>query len=311
MKIKKILAGIFPSVLAAAVLTACSPKHTHAPAEGWELNAKEHWQLCECGEAMNTAAHTLDENSLCSVCGAEIWDFGDSVDVHTYTQYGDPLRSTSYDADGSITSDLRYEYEYDADGNKLLEKYYGDGVLMEETVYEAGIPVQYTAYYEDGTKTVAEYDENGNIPHSVYYDVDGSVASETWSEFASTADGDSYESKNTMTDADGIKYIGEYNEQGDMTAWLCYDADGSLMTEERYEFEYDTEGRKQVKRSYVNGTLTEELIYTLVTEEDGWMNYPGTVIAYEADGSKTVTEYNENDEIISKMTYDAAGNAVE
>lgn len=298
------------AVVMAASLTACAEKHTHAPAEIWELNAKEHWQLCECGEAMNTAAHTLDDIGVCSVCGAEIWDFGDSVDVYTYTQYGDPLRITSYDADGNVTSDLRYEYEYDADGNKVLEKYYADGVLMEETVYEAGIPVQYTAYYEDGTKTVAEYDEDGNIVHSVYYDVDESVASETWSEYAYTTDGESYESKNTMTDADGIKYIGEYNEQGDMTVWSCYNADGSLATEECYEFEYDAEGRKQVKRIYVGGTLTEELIYTLVTQEDGWMNYPGTVIEYEADGSKTVTEYDENDNVISVATYDAAGNEI-
>ena len=298
------------AVAVAASLTACAEKHTHSPTEGWELNAKEHWQACECGEAMNTAAHTLDENSRCDVCGAEIWDFGDSVDVNTYNEYGDMLRMTSYDAEGNITTDLWYEYEYDADGNKLLEKYYGDGVLMDETAYEAGVPVSYTAYYEDGTKTVTEYDENGNTPHSVYYDADGSVASETWSEYDFTADGVSYESKNTMIDFDGTKYIGEYNEQGDMTAWLCYDAGGSLVTEERYEFEYDAEGRKQVKRSYVGGMLTEELIYTLVTYEDGWMNYPGTVIEYETDGSKTVTEYDENDEIISVTTYDAAGNEI-
>ena len=298
------------AVAMAASLTACAEKHTHS-AEGWELNAREHWQMCECGESINTAAHSLDENSKCSVCGAEIWDFGDFVDVHTYTQYGDSLRITSYDADGNVTSDLRYEYEYDADGNKLLEKYYADGVLMDETVYEAGTPVRYTAFYEDGTKTVSEYDENGNIPHSVYYDADGSVASETWSEYAYTADGESYEIKNTMIDADGIKYIGEYNEQRDMTAWFCYDADGNLVTEERYEFEYDTEGRKQVKRAYVSGTLTQELIYKLVTEEDGWMNYPGTVIDYHDDGSKTVTEYDENDEIISATTCDAAGNVME
>lgn len=231
---------LFSFVLAvamAASLTACAEKHTHS-AEGWELNAREHWQICECGEAINTAAHSLDENSKCSVCGAEIWDFGDFVDVHTYTQYGDSLRITSYDADGS-------------------------------------------------------------------------VASETWSEYGFTADGESYETKNTMIDADGIKYIGEYNEQRDMTAWFCYDADGNLVTEERYEFEYDTEGRKQVKRAYVSGTLTQELIYKLVTEEDGWMNYPGTVIDYHDDGSKTVTEYDENDEIISATTYDAAGNVME
>jgi len=60
----------------------------------------------------------------------------------------------------------------------------------------------------------------------------------------------------------------------------------------------------------VSGVLTEELIYTTVTDEDGWMNYPGTVIEYHDDGSKTVTEYDENDNVISETKYDAAGNIV-
>ena len=114
---KKLLTQIVPCVFLVALLTACG--HTHSPADGWELNAKEHWQSCECGETLNTAAHTLDESSVCTACGAEIQDFGDFVDVSTYSEYGDPLRMTSYDANGGVTSDMRYEYEYDADGNKL------------------------------------------------------------------------------------------------------------------------------------------------------------------------------------------------
>lgn len=306
---KKLFSFILAAAMAAS-LTACAPKHTHTPTEGWELNAKEHWQLCECGETINTAAHAPDESSRCSVCGAEIWDFGDFVDVNTYNEYGDILRMTSYDANGNVIGDLRYEYEYDADGNKLLAKYYADGVLMDETAYEEGLPVRYTTYYEDGTESFAEYDENGNVFHFVFYEADGAVSSETWSEFGFTADGESYESKNTMVDADGVKYIGEYNQQGDMTAWFCYDAGGNLLTEERYEFEYDAEGRTQVKRIYISGVLTEELIYTVVTDEAGWMGYPGTVITYEADGSMTVTEYDENDNVISVTTYDAAGNEI-
>ena len=305
---KKLLTQIVPCVFLVALLTACG--HTHSPADGWELNAKEHWQSCECGETLNTAAHTLDESSVCTACGAEIQDFGDFVDVSTYSEYGDPLRMTSYDANGGVTSDMRYEYEYDADGNKLSHKYYGDGVLMEEAVYEAGEPVQYTSYYEDGTKNVSEYDEDGNVVSTVFYDADGTVSSTTESEYAYTADGESYEAKNTMTDFEGAKYIGEYNEQGDQTAWIYYDAEGNLVTEERYEFEYDEEGDLRAKRTYVDGALTEELLYTTVIYGNGWMSYPSTVIDYASDGSKTVTEYDENDEIVSVTTYDAAGNEI-
>ena len=305
---KKIFTRIVPCVLMAVLLTACG--HSHSAVGGWEVNAKEHWQVCECGESLNTGAHTLSEESVCTVCGAEIWDFGDFVDVSTYTEQGDPLHMTSYDADGNVLSDMLYEYEYDADGNKLSHKYYGDGVLMEEAVYEAGVPTQYTSYYEDGTKGVSEYDEDGNVVSYVFYDADGSVNSTTESEYAYTADGESYEAKNTMTDFEGAKYIGEYNEFGDQIAWIFYDVEGNLVTEERYEFEYDDEGDLRTKRTYVDGVLTQELLYTTVIDGDGRMSYPGTEINYHSDGSKTVTEYDENDEIISETTYDAAGNVV-
>ena len=308
MNTKKMSTQILSCVLAAGLLTACG--HTHSAADGWERNAKEHWQICECGESVNTAAHTLDENNVCTGCGSEIQDFGDFMDVSTYTEQGDPLHMTSYDADGNVLSDMRYEYEYDADGNKLSHKYYGDGVLMEEAEYEAGVPTQYTNYYEDGTKSVSDYDEDGNAVSTAYYDADGKVYSETQSEYAYTADGESYETKNTMTDMDGAVYISEFNEQGDQIAWICYDPDGNLMTEERYEYEYDDEGNTLAKKIYVSGALSQELLYTTVTDADGWMSYPGTVIDYFDDGSKTVTEYNENDEIISIMTYDAAGNEI-
>lgn len=311
MKMKKAMTKIFGCALAASVLAGCSAGHTHASTEGWELNAKEHWQVCECGEALNTADHTLDEYSMCSVCGAEVWNYGDGADVYLYSAYGDPVRMTSYDADGNVTSDQRYECEYDADGNKLTETYHENGVLRGERTYEAGVLLQYIDYYEDGGKGIMEYDENGNLTHNVFYDADGAVTSETWSEYACNADGEWYETKNTMTDQDGAKYIGEFNEQGDQIAWRCYDADGNLEHDERYEFEYNNEGRKQVKRIYESGTLTEELIYVTVTDEYGWMSYPQTIIYYHADGSKTVEEYNENDELVSETVYDAAGNVVE
>lgn len=310
MKINNIFAKIFPCVLAVGLLTACSGGHTHSAEGGWEVNAKDHWQTCECGETLNTAAHTLDDMGMCTVCGAEVWDYTDFVDVYTYSEYGDPMRMISYDADGSVTSDIRYEYEYDADGNKLFHQYYADNVLMEEAEYEAGTLVQCTSYYEDGTKTVSEYDEDGNIVRSVFYDADGSVSSTTESEYAYTADAESYEVKNTMTDFEGAKYIGEYNEFGDQTAWIVYDADGALLTEERYEYEYDADGDLMVRRNYTDGALTQELYYTIIIEADGWMRYPGTIIDYHADGSRIVTEYNEFDEIISETVYAADGTVI-
>lgn len=309
MKIKKTLTKIWPCVLAATLLTACSGGHAHSAAGGWEVNARAHWKVCECGESFDSLAHTLDDMSKCAVCGAEVCDYGDSVDVYTYSEYGDHVRIISYDADGSVISDLRYEYEYDAEGNKLSHQYYADGVLMDEAIYENGLPIRYTGYYEDGTKSVSEYDRDGNIVSSVYYDAGGGVFSTNEYEYAYTADGEAYEVKNTMTDFEGARYIGEYNERGDQIAWLCYDPQGTLVTEERYEYEYDGEDRVQRKKTYVGGMLTEEQIYVTVTDADGWMSYPGTVINYEADGAKTVTEYDEKGET-TVTVYDANGSEI-
>ena len=259
---------------------------------------------------MNTAAHTLNEDSVCSDCGAEIWIYDESVDVYTYNEYGDLLRMSYYDADGNMLSGLQYEYEYDADGNKLLERCHSDGILEEETVFEAGNPLQYTYYYDDGTKSVSEYDADGNIVHSAYYDADGIVISEDWSEYAYTADGESYEARATMIDIDGSKYVSEYNEQGDQIAWIRYDADGSLKSEERYEHEYDADGDLMATKIYIDGTLSQEMLYTTIIDDFGSMRYPSTIIDYYSDGSKTVTEYDENDEIIALTNYDAEGNVV-
>ena len=138
--------------------------HVHAAAERWERDAKEHWHLCGCGEKMDIGEHTLDDMFFCAVCGSEVQDYGDTVDVYTYNEQGDPLQTTSYDADGAVLSDQSWEYEYDENGGKKTERSYNNGVLAEVTEYVPGADgesrtVKYTSYNEDGSYFVNEYDE--------------------------------------------------------------------------------------------------------------------------------------------------------
>ena len=99
--------------------------------------------------------------------------------------------------------------------------------------------------------------------------------------------------------------------------WHCADADGGTYAD----------GTFTVEDVYFPATVSmtasdaEKPVHFFVelggdgrgrTQSDAeeYTLYPGTVIEYAADGSKTVTEYDENDEIISVTTYDAAGNEI-
>ena len=94
-------------------------EHVHE-AETWERNLSEHWQICGCGEAFGLEAHDLGDDVVCTVCGSEIWDFGDGTgSVCDYDEAGECIRWTEYDVDGNVTFDERSEIEYDADGNKV------------------------------------------------------------------------------------------------------------------------------------------------------------------------------------------------
>ena len=92
-----------------------APVHTHAPLEGWDRNATEHWHNCECGEKLDTAAHELDDLSSCTVCGSEIIDWGDGTfDVYNYDENG----STVYTVRGELAWGHQLRI-YDAAGNEL------------------------------------------------------------------------------------------------------------------------------------------------------------------------------------------------
>lgn len=333
---KKLLSVI--TCLALCLLTACAPKHTHAPAEGWELNANEHWQVCECGETLNAAAHTLDEDNRCTVCGAGIWDLGDSTEVYVFTDSGDPLRIITYDVDGTIISEMRYEYEYDAAGNKVREMNYMDDVLFGEWEYgknSAGdiCILKETHYFEDGSKDTTEYDEAGNVTSSAYYDADGSVGlayAYEYSEDASWIGEKEYSGEKLaaerayMVDEDGMqKLLTEvlYNEDGSRSATeydlydnviieISYDKDGNVEMDRRHEYTYDENGNRTMAKTYDNGVLVEEVEYFSGSDDEGSWEMSGKTTTYHADGSKTVSDRDLELTWSSEITYDAAGNVV-
>ena len=333
---KKMLCGLITLTL--GLLTACGG-HTHSAEGNWVSNLENHWKFCECGEQVEAAAHTLD-NDVCTVCGSEIVTYEDGTKMlAAYNEYGDNTQFVFYAADGSVESEERYEHEYDADGNKVRETTYIDGVLSSELKYDktAAGEVYMTedvCYFEDGTQCVNVYDEAGNLVRFVSYASDGSVEFDYLYEY--NADGSWMSEKvyygETLTsereysvDADGcqntLKEI-TYNEDG---SWVGIeydlyenevieihsDAEGNVELDRRYEHTYDADGNKTLTKTYDNGVLTEEVEYFVGSDEYGSWSMSGKTTVYHEDGSKTVSDQDLEATWSSEITYDASGNVVE
>lgn len=312
---KKYLAILMACIAALALLSGCAG-HTHqASSDTWEADFDTHWQVCaDCGQRMEEGTHSLDEFDICTVCGAQPIDWGDSKSVYQFNKNGDPLKMVDYDADGNVITETIYTYEYDADGQLTRSSTTTNGVLTEESLYTLvdgeSVISQLTSYLEDGTKVVNDYDAYGNPIRTTAYDADGQMISEDTYEYTQAADGQWYESWRSITEADGTRSVSTYNEAGDQISLLRYDADGSLMESYVWEYTYDEDGRWQSKKSYRNDVLYSETIFATVPTEDGQLTYPETVTEYNEDGSKTVTVYDQNDEILSQTHYDAGGNVI-
>ena len=67
--------------------------------------------MTESGKKTDVAAHSLEEDT-CSVCGAEIPDFGGEIWVSKDNENGDQILSMTYDADGNIVENKKSEYTH-------------------------------------------------------------------------------------------------------------------------------------------------------------------------------------------------------
>lgn len=306
---KRIFTAVISILIALACLSGCLPEaHTHT-ATIWERDVKEHWKLCECGEELERAAHTLDDMDMCAVCNSEVWEYDNSAEVYTYNENGDLVHSTEYDANGTPIHDWKCDVTYDEDGNKLYEKYYDNGRLTDEYEYETNengesYQISYVTYQENGEKNTGKYDENGNVIEYAYYGEDGTLITQTLSEYATDRNGDFYESKMTEKNyTDNTTYVCEYNEYGDIVTRVKYVGE-EVEYSEQYEREYGEDGKPIWEKTYENGILVHEIVsYAENSDDNGWWRYPETVIEYEADGSRVVYKYGGNGEVETEIYY--------
>jgi len=324
-----------------AVLTACgSSAHTHSTAGGWNIDLENHWHICgECEETFDSGTHTL-ENEVCTVCGSEVvtYESGEKQ-LTAYNEQGDSILFAVYDADGSVLAEDRYEYTYDADGNKRSELYYNGETLSAEYEYAQGASgetylARDTNYFEDGSRSTSEYDEHGNILSFANMDAEGNVwdaAEYTYNdagnwvgvkeyvegvlaaerEYSIDADGNQQLLKEIIYNEDGSWMGAEYDLYENQVIEIHSDADGNVELERRFEHTYDDEGNKTLTKTYDNGVLVEEMEFWFGSDDEGSWSMSGKTTTYHEDGSKTVADGDMEATWSSETTYDAAGNVVE
>lgn len=312
---KKYLSILAAGTAALMLLSGCKDKHTHVTADIWEADLNNHWKACtECDGKTDENKHTFDDFYTCTVCGAQIVEWDDSTSLDIFNESGDPLKSAEYDANGNLVTETLYSYDYDGDGNLTHDVTTVDGVITDERYYTVvggeSITSQYIYYMDDGSKSVSDYDENENNVHSVYYNADGSEEWHDDSEFALSADGEWYQRKYTITYASGAKSVSEYNEKGDPISSVDYDVNGNVIFAYSWEYTYDENGNMETVKEYCDGMLTSDKIYKTLVTEEYTVTYPETVTEYGEDGGKTVTVYDENDNVISQESYDSNGSLI-
>ena len=107
--------------------------------------------------------------------------------------------------------------------------------------------------------------------------------------------------------ADGTAYEHKSNEHGDDTLDAYYNADGMPEVVFEMEYEYDEEGCMLLKKTYYNGVLSEEIVYTVVDGEWGKESLEQMCTEYSEDGTKTIYEYNEHGDSVKTTGYDGQG----
>lgn len=180
--------------------------------------------------------------------------------AYQYSPYGDLISLVKYDADNNVVFTEQYEREYNEEGQKLWEKRYTNSILTFEIVgyttvtLEDGwmrFPAETVEYYEDGSRLVSVYGDNGEVATEIYILPDETVVRSLRYEYQTDADGNwnyirVYDGDRQITESryktteEGLTYrttLIEFRKDGSKRVFH-YDENEQLLE----EIEYDTNG---------------------------------------------------------------------
>ena len=206
---------------------------------------------------------------------------------------------------GAVKSD--YGYTYDNRGNILTVS--KSGVLFQQYVYDEASQVKAEYNYAEKTAMTYVYDANGNIvsktPYTNVTSSDLSTATQGTAIVYGYGDGN-WSDKLTSYNGQTISYDASGNPtsyRGETVTW-----NGRLMTsytkdDRRYEYSYNSDGMRTVKRVYEGN----ELVYTYTYIWDGDVLLGGRMEVTDADEPITIRYlYDESGELYG-MDYNGNG----
>ena len=299
--LKKILVFTLAFTL---ILSGCASGE--AAEINWESDLYEHWTLDENGEKARIAEHNFVEDSVCTVCKSEVFDYGDgNGEVYEYIDEGKNLVSSlKVYENGEVVQNITAEYEFDENENLTYYTVSLNGKVVEEYFCTESVSV---FYEEDGSYFKKFTGEDGTIVNTYYY-ADGTVYSERSHAFKDN--GETYMLQSVDYDFEnGIKYVIEYNIYGNVTRHEMYDLEDNLLSTIIYEF--DEEGLPTYQANYEGDMLTIELYYKNLIDSDG---NPFTIVVkeviYKEDGGYFLCEFDDYGIVINEGEFDADGNKI-
>ncbi len=215
------------------------------------------------------------------------YDIGGKIISEKYINYttGESDETvTEYNSDGKIISRKYYDnselsseskYEYFENGNKKLEKYYRNNVLINEYEYfESGERKYYKRYENNILTSETEYYENGNRKFEKYYRNNGYYYTVSkYDENGKRLYEKQYENdvlkRETEYYANGEHKLEKEYENNILTSEIEYYENGKTKYRKNYnkqyhsssESKYNENGQRLYEKHYSNDVLEEETYY--------------------------------------------------
>lgn len=188
---------------------------------------------------------------------------------------------------------------------------WGDGSGQFMTCDDQGNTLLCIAYASDGSRELTqmyEYTGDGRMRETEYM-ADVLTARR---EYATNAEGWQDLVSDIAYNEDGSFTVCQYDTHGNETLEGSYTADGKAQSETRYENEYDADGNRTLRRTFVDEVLTQEMEFLFGTDEDGSWSRSGKTTTYHEDGSRTVEDADyENNLWSTQITYAADDSVTE